>query len=177
MKNDIEEIVPLTNSDAPPLEIDRRDFMKIIFATAPLVLLPDLNLRKLPEFDDRPRHKPYVLELDESGYLFDPQFDYDSFEFPSRREHHGWDQMPRRERKSFLEDHEYEDWSKEELNEWLRSDGHRGVRGLRVRADGAPRDGDQPVRADGHGRGRGDRAAFRTGRVSRVGLLRRPVRR
>jgi len=72
------------NSDN--LEVTRRDFLKVVFATTTAAAVSGAIPLWPADAIDRPVFEPFVLELDESSYLVDPNFDYGSVILPTHRE-------------------------------------------------------------------------------------------
>lgn len=73
--------------------VSRRDFLKIVFSTASAaVLTHPLSLLWPEEAIARPLEDPYVLERDDLGYLFDPDFDWDT-EYPTVRDELEYDKL------------------------------------------------------------------------------------
>jgi len=101
------------------MDMDRRDFLKIILGTASLVMIHGVDPLLAEEVAARPDAKPWVLTVDEYGYIVDPDFSYERFVLPTRREIHGWQEMSAEEQEAFLCDWEFQDWPKAELEEWF----------------------------------------------------------
>lgn len=82
----------------------RRDFLKVVFATIPATAVsgPLKNIWPSGAFD-RPVEEPYIISIDDSGYLYDPNFNYDDQQLPSGREHCEYDNKSWDEKKYFLE--------------------------------------------------------------------------
>jgi hypothetical protein len=114
-----------------PIEIDRRAFLKIVFATTSAAAVSGAA-RLWPEGAiARPVSKPFELALDEFGYLVDPNFDYGAVRWPTFREHLSLEGLkPRALKKALNEqfgaiEHLVEDpdnWALDEVNTWLDSE-------------------------------------------------------
>jgi len=110
---------PIDTSKDTTMHMDRRDFIKIVFGTASMVLLQGAKPLLAEELAERPVGAPYVLELDCGGYIMDANFSYEKFYLPTRREYEGWDTLSRRERKDLIAERELEYFSSAEILEWL----------------------------------------------------------
>jgi len=96
-----------------PTELSRRGFLRIMFATAPAIsLLANLPVSARtstpqPEWpkerEDLPRHDPVIIEMDESGYLIDPEFE--DPELPTVGQYYKVEEMDDEQRIDFYDDH------------------------------------------------------------------------
>ena len=68
-------------------ELNRRDFLKVVFATTTAAAVSGAVPLWPADAIDRPVSKPFNLTLDDSHYLVDPSFDYGSVSLPTHREH------------------------------------------------------------------------------------------
>jgi len=70
------------------IEINRREFLKIVFASTTVVAVSGASALWPQEALSRPISDPAYLEIDDSGYIVDPGFDYCDLNLPTNREHH-----------------------------------------------------------------------------------------
>ena len=106
----------------------RRDFLNIVFKTAPaIVVVGKLALWPSAALS-RPVMEPVRLVLDDEDYLVDPGFDYCDLITPTFREHHSLVGLNNAELKTHLEEIFYEiehlvtnpdNWTVDEVQEWL----------------------------------------------------------
>ena len=68
-------------------ELNRRDFLKVVFATTTAAAVSGAVPLWPADAIDRPVSKPFNLTLDDSHHLVDPSFDYGSVSLPTHREH------------------------------------------------------------------------------------------
>lgn len=113
------------------MSTSRRDFLNIIFGTMPAaafvvahpVLSSALSVPVWPEEKTSlPKHNPVMISIDDSGYLYDPNFDYDDIELPTNREHYDIDCMTKKERLEFHVDHHGIDYAHQIVEEALELD-------------------------------------------------------
>jgi hypothetical protein len=110
------------------IELNRRDFLKIVFQTVPTVAVVSKMALWPGEALSRPASDPVYLSIDENGYIVDPGFDYCDLITPTFREHHSLDGLSNAELKANLDDNFYEiehlvtdpdNWTIDEIQEWL----------------------------------------------------------
>ena len=110
------------------IELNRRDFLKIVFQTAPAVAVVGKLALWPSEALSRPAFDPVYLSIDESGYIVDPGFDYCDLITPTFRERHSLVGLSNAELKANLENIFYEiehlvedpeNWTIDEVQEWL----------------------------------------------------------
>ena len=122
------------------LEINRRDFLKVIFTTASAAAvsgaLPYWPLEAL----GRPIMEPVEFADDGYGYLIDPSMDYYDSTLPTFRELLGLEELGPEQLKERLKEEEWrfehlvsnpDDWSIKEIQDWLDSDVEFEDMGLR----------------------------------------------
>ena len=122
------------------LEINRRDFLKVIFTTASAAAvsgtLPNWPLEAL----GRPIMEPVEFSDDGYGYLIDPSMDYYGSTLPTFRELLGLEELGPEQLKERLKEEEWrfehlvsnpDDWSIKEVQDWLDSDVEFDDMGLR----------------------------------------------
>jgi hypothetical protein len=110
------------------IEVNRRDFLKIVFQTAPAIAVASKLALWPSEALSRPASDPVYLSIDENGYIVDPGFDYCDLITPTFREHHSLVGLGKAELKANLENIFYEiehlvedpeNWTVDEIQEWL----------------------------------------------------------
>ena len=106
--------------------VSRRDFLKIVFGTASAAALTHpLSLLWPEEAAARPLADPYILGLDDSGYLIDPAYDWRT-EYPPVREEVGYDTCTLRGKLSVFEEQlgldEMMKYTNKPLSQWNRND-------------------------------------------------------
>ncbi len=108
-------------------EISRRDFLKLISATASAAAVSGAITFWPTEALSRPIAEPAVLALDDSRYIIDPHFDFCP-DFPTFREFLTLENLTAGQMKEALKDEEGrfehllvdpENWSISEIEEWL----------------------------------------------------------
>ena len=122
------------------LEINRRDFLKVIFTTASAAAvsgtLPYWPLEAL----GRPIMEPVEFADDGYGYLIDPSMDYYGSTLPTFREFLGLEELGPEQLKERLKEEEWrfehlvsnpDDWNIKEVQDWLDSDVEFDDMGLR----------------------------------------------
>jgi hypothetical protein len=114
-----------------PIEIDRRDFLKIVFATTSAAAVSGAVPLWPEDAIARPVSKPFELAFDEFGCLVDPNFDYEDICWPTFRKHLSLEGLkPKALKKALNEqfgaiEHLVEDpdnWSLHEVDAWLDSE-------------------------------------------------------
>ena len=113
------------------LEINRRDFLKVIFTTTSAAAVSGV----LPHWPaaalNRPVREPVVFADDGYGYLIDSSMEYYDFSLPTFREHLGLEGLGPKQLKTRLKQEEsrFEHlisasgrWNIDEVQEWLDSD-------------------------------------------------------
>lgn len=111
------------------IEINRRDFLQIVFASASAAAASGAVAMWPIEALARPIAEPADLKIDENGYLVDANMDYCDYVLPTRIEYFGFEDLPLPVMKSrlvndqswqdlFLDDPEY--WTDAKLGEWLK---------------------------------------------------------
>ena len=70
------------------IELTRREFLKIVFATTSLVAVTGVTTMWPSNELTRPIMEPVYLEVDDYGYIIDPGFDYWDMCPPKSREYH-----------------------------------------------------------------------------------------
>ena len=122
------------------LEINRRDFLKVIFTTASAAAvsgtLPNWPLEAL----GRPIMEPVEFSDDGYGYLIDPSMDYYGSTLPTFRDLLGLEELGPEQLKERLKEEKWrfehlvsnpDDWSIKEVQDWLDSDVEFDDMGLR----------------------------------------------
>ncbi|MDD9921731.1 MAG: twin-arginine translocation signal domain-containing protein [Boseongicola sp.] len=108
-------------------EINRRDFLKLVSATASAAALAGEVALWPTEAMSRPLAEPAVLALDESRYIIDPSFDFCP-DLPTYRAWLSLENMTPTQIKSALKDEEWrfehlvddpDNWSVCEIDHWL----------------------------------------------------------
>jgi len=112
------------------IEINRREFLKIVFASTTVVAVSGASALWPQEALSRPISDPVYLEIDDSGYIVDPGFDYCDLNLPTNREHHslvglGEDEI-KDELSEIFDEIEHlvsdpDNWSVDEVEEWLNT--------------------------------------------------------
>ena len=113
------------------LEINRRDFLKVIFTTTSAAavsgVLPHWPAAEL----NRPVREPVVFADDGDGYLIDSSMKYYDFGLPTFREHLDLEGLGPKQLKTRLKQEEWRfehlisdsgNWNIDEVQEWLDSD-------------------------------------------------------
>jgi hypothetical protein len=109
-------------------EISRRDFLKIVFASTSAVAVSGASALWPLDALPRPVAEPVYLEIDGSGYIVDPRFDYCDLDVPTYREYHSLVGFRKDELKGELQDifdkiehlvSDPDNWSIDEVEEWL----------------------------------------------------------
>jgi hypothetical protein len=113
-------------------EINRRDFLKVIFSTASTAAMSGLLPLWPKNALSRPIAEPVILEIGSDGYLIMKDFDWGGAlaELPTFREQHQLENLSPKNLKERLNaeigliEHivsDPEDWSLEEVEDWLNS--------------------------------------------------------
>jgi len=122
------------------IELNRRDFLKIVFQTTPAIAVASKLALWPSKAASRPTSDPVFLSVDENGYIVDPDFDYCDLITPTFREHHSLVGLSKEELKANLENKFYEiehlvedpeNWTVDEIQEWL--DTHVELEDLKAR--------------------------------------------
>jgi hypothetical protein len=112
------------------IEVDRREFLKIVFASTSVVAISGASALWPSAALSRPVFDPVYLNIDDSGYIIDSGFDYCDLDVPTYREHHSLVGYEKNKLKAELEgifeqiEHlvsDPENWSVDEVEEWLNS--------------------------------------------------------
>ena len=108
-------------------EINRRDFLKLIFATASAAAVSGKIALWPTEALSRPIAEPAVLALDDSSYIVDPHFDFCP-DLPTFRELYSLEDLKSEQIKEELKDEVWrfeemlsdpKNWSVTEIDTWL----------------------------------------------------------
>jgi hypothetical protein len=109
-------------------ELDRREFLKIVFATTSVVAVSGVTTLWPSNVLPRPVMDPVYLEVDQNGYIVDPGFDYCDMCPPTYREYHSLSGLDNNALKIALDkqpgliEHlvsDHDNWSIEEVDGWL----------------------------------------------------------
>ena len=122
------------------LEINRRDFLKVIFTTTSAAAVSGALPHWPIEALNRPIMEPVEFADDGYGYLIDPSMDYYDSTLPTFRELLGLEGLGPKQLKDRLKEEEWrfehlvsnpDDWSIKEIQDWLDSDVEFDDMGLR----------------------------------------------
>ena len=122
------------------LEINRRDFLKVIFTTTSAAAVSGVLPHWPVEALSRPIMEPVEFAGDGYGYLIDPSMDYYDSTLPTFRELLGLEGLGPKQLKDRLKEEEWrfehlvsnpDDWSIKEIQDWLDSDVEFDDMGLR----------------------------------------------
>jgi hypothetical protein len=111
------------------IELNRRDFLRVIFKTAPIVAIGGKLILWPEEAQSRPVAEPAHLLRDDSSYLVDPYFDFCP-DLPTFRELYSLENMGHEQVMEALVDEEWrfqhlvkdpDNWSVSEIDGWLDS--------------------------------------------------------
>ena len=84
-------------------ELNRRDFIKIVFASTSVVAVSGASALWPSDALSRPVAEPVYLEIDDAGYIVDPGFNYCDLITPTFREHHSLVGLDKTELKAELD--------------------------------------------------------------------------
>jgi len=110
------------------IELNRREFLKIVFASTSVVAVSGASTLWPSDQLTRPVEEPVYLEVDESGYIVDPRFDYCDLCPPTNREYHSLVGLGKNELRAALTNElglienlviDPDNWSLEEIDDWL----------------------------------------------------------
>ena len=122
------------------LEINRRDFLKVVFTTTSAAAVSGVLPHWPAEALSRPIMEPVEFADDGYGYLIDPSMDYYDSTLPTFRELLGLEELGPEQLKERLKEEEWrfehlvsnpDDWSIKEIQDWLDSDVEFDDMGLR----------------------------------------------
>ena len=122
------------------LEINRRDFLKVIFTTTSAAAVSGVLPHWPAEALSRPIMEPVEFADDGYGYLIDPSMDYYDSTLPTFREFLGLEELGPEQLKERLKEEEWrfehlvsnpDDWNIKEVQDWLDSDVEFEDMGLR----------------------------------------------
>ena len=122
------------------LEINRRDFLKVVFTTTSAAAVSGVLPHWPIEALSRPIMEPVEFADDGYGYLIDPSMDYYDSTLPTVRELLGLEKLGPEQLKERLKEEEWrfehlvsnpDDWSIKEIQDWLDSDVEFDDMGLR----------------------------------------------
>jgi hypothetical protein len=110
------------------IDLNRRDFLKIVFATTSAAAATGAATLWPENAIARPVSEPFKLAVDEFGYLIDPDFDYGDICLPTYREHLSLEGLKPKALKKALDEQfgaieriveDPNDWSLDEVEIWL----------------------------------------------------------
>lgn len=110
------------------IEVNRREFLKVVFASASVVAVSGASTLWPSNALSRPVFDPVYLEIDDSGYIVDTGFDYCNQNVPTYRQHHSLEGLGKDQLKAELceifDEIEHlvsdpENWSVDEVDDWL----------------------------------------------------------
>ena len=122
------------------LEINRRDFLKVIFTTTSAAAVSGVLPHWPVEALSRPIMEPVEFADDGYGYLIDPSMDYYDSTLPTFRELLGLEELGPEQLKERLKEEEWrfehlvsnpDEWNIKEIQDWLDSDVEFDDMGLR----------------------------------------------
>jgi hypothetical protein len=110
------------------IEVNRREFLKIVFASTSVVAVSGASALWPSVALSRPVCDPVHLNIDDSGYIVDPGFDYCDLDVPTYREYHSLVGLGQNDLRVALNNEpglienlvvDPDDWSLEEIEGWL----------------------------------------------------------
>ena len=110
------------------IELTRREFLQIVFATTSVVALTGATTMWPSNELTRPVMEPVYLEVDDSGFIVDPGFDYCDMCPPKNREYHSLTGLGGNELRVALDKEPWliehlvadpDNWSLDEIDGWL----------------------------------------------------------